>query len=89
MEVIMDSKFWMVKLKEVVEDAGIFELSRVFFYEDRHQAAREYVYRMNNADYGDGYRIVAADPVLVDELDVTDYNGDEYLDHIRGQQNAK
>lgn len=83
---ILAPAFWKVAIRESYSGVET-ELTNVYFSEDRHYEAREYVYRMGLKDYFDSpYALTVSDPILVDELDVTDYNGGEYLDYIRTKQ---
>lgn len=83
---MLDPKFWKIAIFEQYLENN-FELTNVFFNEDSHSSAREYVQRMRDAQTPDEpYTWIIHDPVLVDEMDVTDYNGEEYLDFIRKQQ---
>lgn len=93
----LESKFWMVLIEESEAGWGKSDLTRVFFQEDNHKDAREYVERMSlhTADMKEEYYWVINTPVLVDESVVTEYHGNEHytgseqLDHIRNHQEGE
>jgi hypothetical protein len=87
----LDPKFWKVTIWEHTLGGDITtELTNVFFHEENHANAREYVIRMqkcaDNFEHKNKYSWTIDAPVLVDELDVTEYNGEEFLDSIRKEQ---
>jgi hypothetical protein len=78
----------MVLVEEMDMESDETTIEKVFFKEEDHMVAREYVKRLRTEFVKEewGEFCSAYDPVLVDVKKNTMYNGPEYLDFIKDKQ---